>query len=740
MKRTFIFAAVLAACLGAAARPVSPERAREVALHYFNNVVNVTPAGWDELYVFAPVEGTGFVVVAADDCSRPVLAYSLQAGFDPDRMPEHVQTWFDGYRRELAEVRALNVGQSPKVAQAWDAVGVKGTGNSVPQLLTTTWDQSPHYNAMCPVQNSEHAVTGCVATAQAQIMKYWNHPAKGHGDKGYKPDGFAYTYVDFETGYDWENMPDALGWYSTQEQIDAVAKLMLHIGVAVEMQYGVGSSGAQVFEWDELGWPSSEKSLRENFRYSSLLHAIFKNNVTDTYWDSVLRFEIDHERPVLYTGYDNSGGHAFVLDGYDENGMFHVNWGWGGWYDGYYTTDSLSPGAGGTGGNSTYTFNLNNGAIVGIQPSYGSDTVAVIAAVSADEKLGTVSGNGTYTPYTTNVDVLATAAEGFRFDRWASDYNANPVHLFVNGDYTDTAIFVPLGRDTLSYNVEALYNSWQDDYGSATEWGIRIPALRRNSGRSLGLVQLYVTHPGYYTMSVYLGGDEPDLDNRLVNKQYNLTSANGWATIELDEPLAVPDTAVLWITFRHSGSNSYPAAFSTYCGVPDGSWYHLPDGWVRYCDQGHYQTWMIRALFVERGNMVDLRCNPYIKPAAVTGGGDYATGSECTLAYTPQDGVDNFLYWDFGHGVHVEDNPYTFTVTQDTVVTATGSNVGIAEVDGGAMRVNVEGRTITVEADTDVDLIAADGRVLGRGRCFQAPSAGVYLLRAGSAARRVVVK
>lgn len=731
MKKAFQIVAILLVAISATSRPVSLEQAQKIAEKYFSTVKNITPEQWDEIYLFTPVGSNGFIIISADDCARPVLAYSTTSQFDPLNMPSHVESWIDGYRKEIASLREAGVTPSLKVQSEWLYGAATPLSSSVPALMTTTWDQSPRYNSECPYSSTDkkNAVTGCVATATAQIMKYWNHPIKGHSVHGYKCSGFGYQSVSFDTAYSWSSMPNALSWSSTSDEIHAVAQLMYHVGVAVEMNYGVKESGAHILAYGTMELPSSERALKEHFRYNPMMKGVWKNQHTDTEWDSLLRNEIGHGRPVLYSGRDNEGGHAFVIDGYNTEGKFHVNWGWGGWYDGYYTIDSLSPGGGGTGGNATYTFNIENSALIQIFPSYGDDTVAVFTVASDDTTMGIIAGNGTYDAYHDTATVIAIPHEGYRFNGWASGLATNPYRFVPNGDFTDTAYFVPLNPDSLAYCDKRYWSGWKDDNSNITEWGIRIPASQRNPQRSLASVQLYAPCEGYYRMTIYYG-DSIDATTQVYQQQVDMTESIGWTTIELPEPIALVGNSPLWITFRFSSSGSYPAAMSFYTGIEDGSWYRLSGEWVRMSDHGIYTTWMIQANFIPRNFIVNLQADGFVGQDNVTGGGEYAEGESCTLASTYA-GALPFCYWDFGHGVTIDKDPYTFTVTQDTSIMAVGTCIGIDDVDGEQLAVFVQGLTISLQGaeKCSASLYNLDGRLLGTGRRFTVPCTGIYLLR-----------
>lgn len=714
MKRILFFLAVVAATLVSVARPVSEQRARQlVERHFFAPAVCVSPTEWSELYVFVPASGEGFVVVSADDCARPVLAYSYSAIFSVDGMPAHVADWIDGYRRELADLVKLGATPAPAVQALWQNPKAGGQ-QPVEPLMTTTWNQRPLYNLMCPydINDSAYCVTGCTATATAQVMKYWNHPEVGWGSRAYNTNYGVLSAIFDTTHYRWNLMPNALTSLSDSAEIMAVAELMYHVGVAVNMNYSPSASGAAVNSHGYANYPSAETALKTYFKYSPLLYSIYKEEHSDAEWDNLIASEILASRPVLYAGYDPSGGHAFVLDGIDSVGMFHVNWGWGGAYDGYYTTDSLSPGAGGVGGNATYTFNLNNSAVIGIQPAVVTDDTVVVVDMRFDSTMGNVSGNGTYTPFVDDVTIWAHAAEGYRFERWAGGSTENPLFFLANGNISDSAIFAPVHGDTVGYCDDAFRSSWHDDYGNVTQWGIRVAPALRHSLRSLTAVQLYVYEPGYYTMCVYCG-ESISPETRVVNMQPDLTEAFGWTTIELDEPLYVPDDQPLWITFRFTTATGYPATSSHYTAASDGCWYKLPDGWRPIDETGVYQTWMIRALFAPRPCRVSIENAGHCELDSFSGAGDYALGSTATVSCSDP----YFTHWE---GIGNSSSSITFTVTGDTTFYAYCFDVGIDEVEPD-------------DLDQPVSVYDMMGRCVATRRddVRRLPS-GVYLLRRGN--------
>ena len=741
MKKALVIA-TLAISLAAAAKPVSPGLASDVASVFFpNRDLNIAELG--DIYIFTPVAGNGFVLVAADDCVRPVLAWSPTATFPLDGMPQHVSQWLDGYNREIRAFAELGV-QSPQVAAEWEMYfeGRSKYGAAVEPMLTTIWNHGYPFNLICPYDwtDSARSVTGCTATATAQIMKYWNHPEVGWGYHSYYHPEYGPLEAQYDTThYRWHLMPDTLNSLCSSEEMYAVAELMYHVGVAANMNYSPTGSGAAVNSYGYTDYPSAENALKTYFKYNPLLHSEYKADYSDRAWDSLLCVEIDAARPVLYAGYDEAGGHAFVLDGYDSLGMFHVNWGWGGSYDGYYTTDSLAPGAGGIGGNATYTFNMSNSVVIGIRPAEAaSDSLSVITMVSATPTLGNVSGSGTYAAFTP-VNITAHAAAGCRFVRWASGNTANPLGFLANGDITDTALFERITGDTLGYCFDALRNSWHDDYGDTTSWAIRLPASMRNKGRNLTAVQIFIYEPNNdYTISIFRG-DSINGNQPCHTQQFFPLPYRGWQTVVLDSVVRVDNDKPLWIAMTYIGEG-YPASHSRYSGNSDGSWYLLPEGWRRYDQHGEFMTWMLRAVLEPHPVTVGVRAADE-DHCTVYGGGDFLGGDTVTVGAIILDPRCTFRGWSHPDLYIINnDNPYTFVAEEDISLIAhcNCEGVGIEGIDADAIVVAVNGLTISI--NREAELFDIRGCLLGRGMRFEVPVAGVYILRSGTAARKVIVK
>ena len=312
-------------------------------------------------YVFNIDEsaGAGFVIVAGDDAVRPVLGYSNNGNYDEKNLPPNFACWMDGLQKEIGYVQAKNLPQSNMVQQEWNhysANDLTDVIEAVAPLLQTEWNQRAPYNNMCPEVGGNRSVTGCVATAMAQLMKYHRHPVRGSGSgKAYTTptSGISIPDVNFSVNYDWNNMLNSYSGNTSTQQQTAVATLMYHCGVSVKMNYSPSGSGASNSD--------VVTALTTCFGYDKSIIRRDRAYFDTPSWEAMLRAQIDAGLPVFYCGQDRPGspstGHAFICDGYDNADSFHFNWGWGGMYDGYFVTTALNPGVGGTGaGNGAYNY------------------------------------------------------------------------------------------------------------------------------------------------------------------------------------------------------------------------------------------------------------------------------------------------------------------------------------------------------------------------------------------------
>lgn len=305
----------------------------------------------DAYYVFNNDAG-GFVIIAGDDAVTPVLGYTSTGSFDAENLPDGLKDLLKSYERQIAALGDNYVANQTATRTAF-------TGEKL--LNTAKWNQGNPFNKYTP----NNYVTGCVATAGAIVMKHHGYPAKGTGSHSYTWNGQTLT-ANFGHTYDWASMPAKYDG-TNDADFDGVARLMSDLGVAVEMQYDKDGSGAYI--------GNLVTALQKYYGYSKLSHLLAIEDVGAEAWNSRLRDEIDANRPVLYAASDpnTGGGHAFVIDGYKDE-SFSVNWGWGGYCDGFYQIGALNPESAGKPTGDKY--NVGQSAVFGMQPSDGTEKVS----------------------------------------------------------------------------------------------------------------------------------------------------------------------------------------------------------------------------------------------------------------------------------------------------------------------------------------------------------------------------
>ena len=289
-------------------------------------------------YVFNVGE-TGFVMVSADDLFRPIVGYSQEGTFDAENINPELNYLLTG----LINGRSGRTGQpTPMVKAEWNMVMTSGNlisrngGRADTYLVQTKWNQDSPYNLYAPAASGGpggRAYAGCVATAMGQVMKFWNYPTQGQGSHSYNFHGQNYSANFGNTTYDWDNMPISIGNNSPQEQIEAVATLLYHCGVSVNMQWAADGSGAM--SADVPG------AISNYFRYSNAAVLKQRDNFTYANWANMLKESFDMGWPLYYNGQSSDGGHAFVCDGYNDADLFHFNFGWSGSGDGWFDFDEM---------------------------------------------------------------------------------------------------------------------------------------------------------------------------------------------------------------------------------------------------------------------------------------------------------------------------------------------------------------------------------------------------------------
>ena len=365
----------------------------------------ITASPSDAYYVFNNDAG-GFVIIAGDDAVTPVLGYTSTGSFDAENLPDGLKDLLKSYERQIAALGDNYVENQTATRAAF-------TGENL--LNTAKWNQGNPFNKYTP----NNYVTGCVATAGAIVMKHHGYPAKGTGSHSYTWNGKTLS-ANFEHTYDWASMPAKYDG-TNDAAFDGVARLMADLGVAVEMQYNKDGSGAYI--------GNLVTALQTYFGYSKLSHLASIDDMEAEAWNAKLRGEIDANRPILYSASDASvGGHSFIIDGYKDE-SFSVNWGWGGYCNGFYQIGALNPESAGKPTGDKY--NVGQSAVFGMEPSDGTEKISGmgfmtnvgrfhilnmnITDVKKGQKVGIFCapiGNTGDQPFTGEVDVALMNAKG----------------------------------------------------------------------------------------------------------------------------------------------------------------------------------------------------------------------------------------------------------------------------------------------------------------------------------------
>ena len=389
MNRFYLLtASLLVLCIGMWAGPVSKELAQQEAIAFLNgqqsgnqqvrrapvNTSSLSAAntGTTAYYVFNVGEKEGFVIVSAEDSTEPILGFVEEGNFNMDEIPGNMKEWLKEYERQIEWARENGIERKTTPRRT--------TKTDISMMTKSKWNQRRPYNLYCYNETGDwYAVTGCVATAMAQIMYYHQWPEKTTGeipayDINYQTTETSYTYTwaaQPATTFEWTKMQDAYSSSSklkledATEEEKAVAKLMRYCGQSVNMQYGQNGSAASN--------NSASKAFSSYFGYDEDVRLVKRNKYsTQDEWDELIYNELANGRPVLYGGSNETSGHAFIVDGY-QDGMFSINWGWSGKHDGYFLLSALNPNDEGEAGTSSGGYNSKQDAIIGIQKPDGME-------------------------------------------------------------------------------------------------------------------------------------------------------------------------------------------------------------------------------------------------------------------------------------------------------------------------------------------------------------------------------
>lgn len=385
------------------AAPISPQKAMNLAKEYFKSAQGGFRAAQSidlSLYRTVPLTGQnhlkgtakgslsdnaafyiinnregGFVIVAGDDALYPYVAYSDNGNFTYDDMPSHIKAFMDMIQNAVS--RLVKAGEKQqRLSYPRPSIMSSHAASVEPLLGDIMWNQSSPWNGQTPLISGKHTPVGCVATATSQIMRYHRWPDRGTGTMTYTENRGATHTVNFDTDYDWSLMPanDANGF--TREQSNMLAKLCYNVGVSEHMQYGLKGSGT-ISQYVPT-------ALRKYFRYDKNVRLILRETVTQDQWEDMIRTELTARRPVYYAGASSGGGHAFVCDGYNVHGLYHINWGWGGQSNDYFNLNLLNPEALGIGGGTGGGFNEGQEIIINIKPDREGSSREPLPDVTCD--------------------------------------------------------------------------------------------------------------------------------------------------------------------------------------------------------------------------------------------------------------------------------------------------------------------------------------------------------------------
>ena len=392
---------------------VNEDVARRVASNLFlergvdldfeiSSVDIVSEDSYDLFYIFnlAP---KGFVLVSADDRVLPILGYGFEDDFIySEEMPTNIKYLLDLFKEEIKTSIINNTPASNRINDEWSkymsgSIDIENLRTMAP-LLSSRFDQGATWNTLCPTDQAGpdgHALVGCVAVSMGQVMHYWEYPQYGNDDHGYNSP-YGYLYADFgNTFYDYDEMETNIGTPASQ-------LLLLHAGIAVNMNYGADGSGAWVMGPQS---PSTYHAMTNYFNFKSTITGIYPENFSESVYRQKLIDDLDLHRPIIYRGCSNDGCHAWNIDGY-EGDTFHCNWGWGGYNNGYFPLSTL-------GG-----FPYSQGALTKIEPQDLTLPNLVINSVQMDDQVGG-DGDGIINPG----EEVSIILELENFIPWADGYN-----------------------------------------------------------------------------------------------------------------------------------------------------------------------------------------------------------------------------------------------------------------------------------------------------------------------------
>lgn len=461
-------------------------------------------------YVFNNEGGDGFVVMAADDlAARPILGYSLSGQFPTHRrLSPAVSGWLRSMQREIDHLRSHPSQAFPR-RQAATRAAITRAGNAVVELETAKWDQASPYWNLLDYLPGHKLLVGCTSTAAAIMMHYHRWPVRGMGKlPGYTTATNKYQVPDVALGHDyqWDKMLTVYGDSYSSDEANAVATLMRDVSVGLQADYGMYETGAYT--------QNIPSFLIDHMDYDKSVVCLDRNSFGADEWAERMKQELRESRPVVYSGFGSNpatmGGHAFVLDGYDDNGYFRINFGWSGYCDGYYLLTNIYPeeqGSGGTG----FDFNHYQGAVVGARKNAGSESVTMIRYLGEHYAYG-------------SVDYFGIQTDTDRFEK------STPFTLWAG-------CLMNLGNEKFNGDFRLVL---LDAHGTLKQ---RFEELNCRGDNALGVRHLAFFQPARYTLDEELAGGD-----HIVVQYRTEGSDDGWQTVkgsdEVPWKLVLLDTEV----------------------------------------------------------------------------------------------------------------------------------------------------------------------------------------------------
>lgn len=527
-------------------------------------------------------EPQGFVLLAAEEQSIPILGYSLTNTFPEGNVPDHVRWYLDFYSRAMREIRAnpdWAIDANWAAMRNGDFSGFE-IQRDVSPLLNTTWDQDYPYNALCPSDvdgPGGHVYAGCVATAMGQMMKKWSYPTTGNYSHSYYASGYGTQTANFAgTTYNWAAMPNSISSFNQN-----IATLLYHCGVAVDMQYGAEASGAHSSD--------VRYAMVTYFGYNAAAQFRQASSYTASYWATMIRNDLDQGKPVYYSGQGPDGGHAFVLDGYQGSSNFHFNWGWSGYYNGYFALTNLNPGS--------YSFTQGQAALMNLYPQSQTSLTGIVSSEGVGLLDATISVVGTsytaqtnpsgsysisglpagtyqvtaqktgYETSTQTTTLTAGQTTTLNFDLNMSVQFDPPTDLFASVSQNDVSLSwvspaPPQDGEWISWsNNDVLDNSIGTGDVSTFDVAHMYDAtdLAAYQGGYLTRVKFLPSYQDcIYTVKVWTDGTATSPGSLVYSSVAQNVVAGEWNMHVLVTPIPIPDTR-LWIGYEVNTQGGYPA-------------------------------------------------------------------------------------------------------------------------------------------------------------------------------------